>query len=144
MNRRIYTVYKIVRVDGDAYASISFCEGDLPYVRYRPGKWAYAPEPMRKLGYDLCVFRHEYDACAFAAHPGGAPPDWQLWRCDARGVRQPLMFSLGQEYLLAFIEAVLDGDPMDIETFPRGYWPPGTLFARAVRLVERVPWDMGS
>jgi hypothetical protein len=88
---RIRVVYKIVRVEGDGYGSISWREGDYPYVRYRPGQWTYAPEMMARLGYHLCAFvtltaLHKY-IC-----PYGPPRDWEVWRCDARGVSEPRGF----------------------------------------------------
>jgi hypothetical protein len=87
------------------------------------------------------VFRDLTCVRSYVAGPVGRLPDWELWRCKARGVRQPLVFSLGEEFVTAFVRAALDGPALDIESIPYGAWPRGTLFARAVRLVERVPWE---
>jgi hypothetical protein len=139
---RIRVVYKIVRVDSDGYASISWREGDLPYVRYRPGEWTYTPEVMTRLGYHLCAFitltaLHKY-IC-----PYDPPRDWEVWRCDARGVSEPRVPHLDEERVHDAVATTLDGRPLDIIglRIPHGAWPPGTLFALAVRLISRVPWD---
>jgi hypothetical protein len=136
---RIRAVYKIVRVDGDAYASISFSEGDAAYVRYEPGQWARAPEAMRRLGYDLCVFRDLTYVATFRGPVRRA--EMEVWRCDAQDVWEPTLPSLDVRSVDMYVRAALDGRPLDIETLPYGAWPPGTLFARAVRLVKQVPWD---
>jgi hypothetical protein len=138
VNPKLYAVYKIVRVDGDAYGSISFSEGDAAYVRYEPGQWAHAPEVMRRLGYDLCVFPHlnyvRHFIDSFHGFAGsGLPRSWALWRCDAQDVHVPRVPHL-DEWSAKTI-------PTIVRAVPIGAWPMGTLFARAVRLVERVPWD---
>jgi hypothetical protein len=143
---KMTTVYKVVRATGDGYyTSVSFHEGDVAYVRYRPGRWAYAPAPLRKLGYHLTVFPDLTSIQKWLGHPRWNPPrDWQVWRCDARGVHEPRLLSFWEEDVTAWVQAVqavLRGDPVRIGEISSGRWVPGTLFARAVRLVERVPWD---
>jgi hypothetical protein len=129
MTQEIHTAYKLVRVDRDAYASISFSEGDAAYVRYQPGQWVRAPAGMRKLGYDLCVFQHRNYVRDFVTG-SEPPPDWEVWRCEAQGLSTPRVPSLGERLPTTIVRAV-----------PIGAWPMGTLFAHAVRLVERIPWD---
>jgi hypothetical protein len=141
MNRKCYTVFKIVRAYGGALWSISFGPSDVCCVQYVPGQWVQAPEIMRRLGYDLCVFRDLTYVRSFVGSPRSRLRDWEVWRCDARGVRQPLLFSLGEEFVTVFIKSLLDGHALDIEAIPYGSWPHGTLFARSVRLVEPIPWD---
>jgi hypothetical protein len=142
MNRKLYVVYKIVRVDGDGYASIAWREGDLPYVRYVPGQWTYTPEVMAGFGFYLCTFE-SLNAAHYYLGAYEPPHDWELWRCDARGVRVPRVPRLDEERVNEAVATTLDGQPLDPVRLriPFGTWPPGTLFARAVRLVERIPWD---
>jgi hypothetical protein len=139
----ITTMYKIVRVDGDAYASISFSEGDVPYVRYRPGRWSYTPKELRRHGYHLCVF---WDFCyitRYLWYPGWKPPsDWQVWQCDARGVHEPGVFHIDEDYVLEYFHRVLNKQEPYFHRIPHSRrWPGGTMFARSVRLVKPVPWE---
>jgi hypothetical protein len=127
MNGKLWTVYKIVRVDGDAYASISFSEGDPLHVRYCPGQWSYAPEEMSRAGYNLCVFTALSYALDFIAGCE-LPPGCEVWRCEAQDLRVPRVPSLGEPCATTILRAL-----------PVGAWPMGTVFARAVRLVERMP-----
>jgi len=142
MNRKLHTVYKIVRTEGGAFWSMSFGRSDVCLVQYVPGQWVQAPELMRRLGYDLCVFRDLTDVCSFIARICWRPPsDWQLWRCHARGVHEPRVVYLRVDCVTHYVQSALDGCPPDIDTIAYGNWPPGTLFARAVRLIDPVPWD---
>jgi hypothetical protein len=139
MRQRLKTVYKIVRTDtgGSALASISFMFSEPACTRYTPQKWVRAPKVMRKRGYDLCVFDSLESVHDFINWDQYHPPcSWQVWKCDAIGVRKPVANRLFTDYVTSFVLGELGAEEIRFHA-----WPTGTLFATAVRLIEPVPWD---
>ncbi len=122
--------YKVLNVD--LCSAIAKKEAQ---VQYKAGIVVHAPRFLSKHGYDLTVFDTLEHAKAFANRAGD-----EIWEVEAFWTRKPdrvsfLINSTNKNYVARWAR-----QRQNIPHYAKfeDYWPPGTMFAKSVKLVRRV------
>lgn len=95
-------------------------------VTYKENKFVQAPEWLAEKGYHCCVFSSLKYALRFKRTNGG-----NVWAARAVGVRET---DDHPRYPVGSVSY----DDMDCQEGYFGWWPPGTLFAKNVKLLARI------